>query len=87
MYVVNTLIQLADKYAWVSYTLMVIGGLYLFLSATRGLLTLIVKATKTKKDNKVVDTLFAFLDKYAYGFGALGDYFEKKIKEEKTEEK
>lgn len=87
MYVVNTLIQFADKYDWLAYTLMVIGGMYLFLSATRGLLTLIVKATKTDKDNKVVDTVFAFLDKYAYGFGALGEYFEKKIKEKEEEYK
>lgn len=85
MYVVNTLIQFADKHDWLAYTLMVIGGLYLFLSATRGLLTLIVKATKTKKDNKVVDAVFAFLDKYAYGFGALGEYFEKKIKEKEED--
>lgn len=87
MYVISALIQFADKHEWLAYTLMVIGGLYLFLSAIRGLLTLIVKATKTEKDNKVVDTVFAFLDKYAYGFGALGEYFEKKMEEKKKEEK
>lgn len=86
MYVIGGLIQFSDKHEWVAYFLMTIGGLYLLLSATRGLLTLLVKATKTEKDNKVVDTVFAFLDKYAYGFGALGDYFEKKIKEKKEEE-
>lgn len=83
MYVINTLIQFADKHEWLAYTLMVVGGLYLFLSAIRGFLTVLVKATKTEKDNKVVDTVFAFLDKFAYGFGKLGDYFEKKMEEKK----
>lgn len=84
MYVINALIQFADKHEWLAYTLMVVGGLYVFLSAIRGFLTLVVKVTKTEKDNKVVDTLFAFLDKYAYGFGKLGEYFEKKMEEDKN---
>lgn len=84
MYVINALIQFADKHEWLAYTLMVVGGLYVFLSAIRGFLTLVVKVTKTEKDNKVVDTLFAFLDKYAYGFGKLGEYFEKKMEKEKN---
>lgn len=83
MYVINTLIQFADKHEWLAYTLMVIGGLYVFLTAIRGFLTVLVKATKTEKDNKIVDTIFAFLDKFAYGFGKLGDYFEKKMEEKK----
>lgn len=83
MYVINTLIQFADKHEWLAYTLMVIGGLYVFFTAIRGFLTVLVKATKTEKDNKVVDTIFAFLDKFAYGFGKLGDYFEKKMEEKK----
>ena len=83
MYVINSLIQFADKHEWLSYTLMVIGGLYFFLSAIRGFLTVIVKVTKTEKDNKIVDTIFAFLDKYAYGFGALSEYFEKKVEQKK----
>lgn len=77
-YVFMTLSGLADKYAWLSYTLMAIGGLYVFLSALRGFLTAVVKLTKTDKDDKVISTIFAFLDKYAYGFGKLGEYFEQK---------
>lgn len=84
IYVINALIQFADKHEWLAYTLMVVGGLYVFLSAIRGFLTLVVKVTKTEKDNKVVDTLFAFLDKYAYGFGKLGEYFENKMEEDKN---
>lgn len=78
MYVVNAVIGLADKFPWVSYVLMAIGGLYVLLSALRGFLTAVVKLTKTDKDDKVISTIFAFLDKYAYGFGKLGEYFEQK---------
>ena len=89
MYVVNAVIGLADKYPAVSYTLMVIGGLYVLLSALRGFLTAIVKLTKTDKDDKIISTIFAFLDKYAYGFGKLADYYEKKADEkaEKAQDK
>ncbi|WP_428041260.1 hypothetical protein [Candidatus Avelusimicrobium fimicolum] len=83
MYVVNAVIGLADKYPAVSYTLMAIGGLYVLLSALRGFLTAIVKLTKTDKDDKIISTIFAFLDKYAYGFGKLGEYFEAKTKDNK----
>lgn len=82
-YVFMTLSGLADKYAWLSYTLMAIGGLYVFLSTLRGFLTAIVKLTKTDKDDKIIFTIFAFLDKYAYGFGKLGEYFEAKTKDNK----
>lgn len=85
-YVVNLLISLADKYEWLSITLMVIGGLYFLLSALRGFLTLVVKATKTDKDDKVISTIFAFLDKFAFGFGPLADYFESKVENKKEDE-
>ena len=55
MYVINTLIQFAEKHEWLAYTLMVVGGLYLFLTAIRGFLTVLVKATKTEKDNNLLD--------------------------------
>lgn len=84
-YVLDMLISLAENYTWLSVTLMVVGGLYLFLTAVRGLLTALVKVTKTKKDDKVVAVIFAFLDKFAYGFGKLGEYFETKTKEKKDE--
>lgn len=84
-YVLDMLIGLAENHTWLSVTLMVVGGLYLFLTAVRGLLTAIVKVTKTNKDDKVVAVIFAFLDKFAYGFGKLGEYFETKTKEKKDE--
>ena len=79
MYVVKLLISLADKHQWLSITLMVIGCLYVFLTALRGFLTGIVKITKTKVDDKVIGTIFAILDKFSYGFGALAEYYEKHI--------
>lgn len=84
-YVLDMLIGLAENHTWLSVTLMVVGGLYLFLTAVRGLLTALVKVTKTNKDDKVVAVIFAFLDKFAYGFGKLGEYFETKTKEKKDE--
>jgi len=60
----------------VLYTMLVVGGLYVGLTMARGLLTAIVKLTPTAKDDKIVSTVFAFLDKYAYGFGKLEEYFE-----------
>lgn len=85
-YVVNLLISLADKAEWLSIALMVVGGLYFLLTGLRGFLTLIVKATKTDKDDKVISTIFAFLDKFSYGFGPLADYFENKV-DKKEEDK
>ena len=85
MYVINLLIGLADKHQWLAITLMVIGGLYVFLTAVRGFLTGLVKITKTEVDDKVVATVFAFLDKFSYGFGKLAEYYEQKTPKKKAE--
>lgn len=79
-YVLDLLFSLADKYSWLSVALMVIGGAYVFLTACRAFLTALVKITKTDKDDKIISSIFAFLDKFAYGFGKLADYFEEKSK-------
>lgn len=76
MYVINLLIGLADKHQWLAIALMVIGGLYVLLTALRGFLTGIVKITKTQVDDKVIGTIFAILDKFSYGFGKLSEYYE-----------
>lgn len=80
-YIFNLLVSLADKHSWLSYTLMAVGGLYLLLTTLRGIITGIVKMTKTKTDDTIVATVYAFLDKFAYGFGKLEDYYEDKAKE------
>lgn len=82
-YVFMTLSAFADKYAWLSYTLMIVGGLYLFLTAIRAFLCKVVRLTATNKDDKFVAALYAFLDKWAYGFGKLADYYEQKTEKAK----
>lgn len=82
-YLVNLVIGLAENHNWLSITLMCIGGLYVLLTALRGFLTGLVAVTKTKKDDKVVLAVFAFLDKYAYGFGKLAEYYESHTNKEK----
>lgn len=77
-YVFMTLSTLADKYTWLSYTLMIVGGLYVLLTAIRAFLSKVVRLTPTEKDDKIVAVLYAFLDKWAYGFGKLADYYEQK---------
>lgn len=74
--IIAYVIQLADKYPTIGTIVFIVGGLYLLLSASRRLLYWIAKLTKTDKDNKVLDAVFAFMDKYACGLGKLGDYYE-----------
>lgn len=74
--IVNYVIGLADKHHYIATFCLIIGGLYVALYALRGLLTALVKLTKTDKDDKVVATIFAFCDKYSYGFGPFAEYFE-----------
>ena len=81
--VVNLIIGLADKHQWIAIVCLIIGGLYLALSALRGILTIVVKLTKTETDDKIIGAIFAFLDKYAYGFGPFAEYFEKKKEDKK----
>ena len=84
-YVFGVLNAFADKYEWLAFALMILGGLYVFLSAIRAFLSKIVRLTPTKKDDKFIGALYAFLDKYAYGFGQLADYYEKYELPEQTE--
>lgn len=76
-YVFGVLNAFADKYDWLAFALMILGGVYVFLSAIRAFLSKIMRLTPTKKDDKFIGALYAFLDKYAYGFGKLADYYEK----------
>ena len=80
--IINYILQLADKYPVIGTIVFVIGGLYVLLTAIRGLLTLIVKATKTQTDDKILATVFAFLDKWGWGFGKLAEYYETHSKKE-----
>lgn len=82
---VDFVLQLAVKYPAISIPVMVVGGFYLTLTALRGVLTTAVKLTATTKDDSIVFAVYAFCDKFAYGFGKLAEYFEHKTKSEKVE--
>ena len=81
--VVNLIIGLADKHQYIAVFCLIVGGLYIALYALRGVLTAAVALTKTKKDDKIVSTIFAFCDKFSYGFGPFKEYFETHTKKEK----
>lgn len=74
--IVNLIIGLADKHQYIATICLVIGGLYIALYALRGVLTAAVALTPSKKDDKVIACIFAFCDKFAYGFGKFAEYFE-----------
>lgn len=83
---INTVWQYIVGFAnipWVHYTLLTIGGIYVVLTALRAFLTGLVKVTKTDKDDKIILNLYAFLDKYAYGFGKFAEYYESHKDEKK----
>ena len=63
--IADLLIEYAPKVATI------LGYIYATLIASRGLLTYVVKLTKTDKDNKVVNALFDFLDRYGIAFRKL----------------
>lgn len=78
------ILQLADKFPVVHYIVIGVGLAYIILTALRAFLTIVVNLTKTDKDNKIVKNVFAFLDKYAWGFGKFAEYYEQHpIKKEK----
>lgn len=70
------ILQLADKFPVVHYIVIGVGLAYIILTALRAFLTIVVNLTKTDKDNKIVKNVFAFLDKYAWGFGKFAEYYE-----------
>lgn len=78
------ILQLADKFPVVHYIVIGVGLAYIILTALRAFLTIVVGLTRTDKDNKIVKNVFAFLDKYAWGFGKFAEYYEQHpIKKEK----
>lgn len=81
--VIQFVIGLADKHQIIGTICLIIGGLYIALYALRGVLTAAVAITKTDKDDKVISCIFAFCDKFSYGFGKFAEYFETHTKKEK----
>ena len=81
--VIEFVIGLADKHQYIATFCLVIGALYLSLTALRGVLTAVVKLTKTDKDDKVVNAVYGFLDTFGFGFKKFAEYFESHKKEGK----
>lgn len=82
--IVLYVLQLADKFPVVHYIVIGVGLAYIILTALRAFLTIVVGLTRTDNDNKIVKNVFAFLDKYAWGFGKFAEYYEQHpIKKEK----
>lgn len=82
------LVQLSEKggvWGYMTYGFIAIGGVYALLTFLRAFLTAVVKITKTEKDDNIVAAIFAFLDKYAYGFGKLEEYYEDWLARKKKE--
>lgn len=81
--VINFIIGLADNHEYIAVFCLVIGALYIALTALRGILTAVVKITKTDKDDKVVNAVYGFLDTFGFGFKKFAEYFESHKKESK----
>lgn len=81
--VINFIIGLADKHEYIALFCLAIGALYIALTALRGVLTAVVKLTKTNKDDKVVNAVYGFLDTFGFGFKKFAEYFESHKKESK----
>lgn len=67
----ETLIDILIKYESLQYInliLTIIGTLYISLVLLRGFLTAFVKATKTNKDDKIINSIYDFCDKYSLSF-------------------
>lgn len=61
--------------------LMLIGTIYCSLILLRSFLIAIVSITKTDKDNKIINTIYNFIDTYSLSFEKLKGY--SKVKEGK----
>ena len=56
------------------FLLLYIITLYVALILLRGFIYAIVKATKTDKDNKIVEKIYNFIDTYSLSFDKLKGY-------------
>lgn len=74
MEIVNTIINQAPNVALYA------GYIYLGLIVLRLPLFFIAKITKTERDNKVVNAIYAFLDKYTVSLLPLKNLAEARIK-------
>ena len=71
--IIDFIIQFSSN-KYVLIFLSTIGTMYVLLTLLRGLLTAITKLTKTEKDDKIINTIYNFLDTYGLSFNKLIPY-------------
>lgn len=69
---------LADKYPWLMWTLVVIGGLYVLLMLLQPLVLAAAKLTKTEKDDAFFAKLYDVLTDWGPCFAPAAALFKKK---------
>ena len=76
--IVMFLVTLGDKYPWLMWGLVAIGGLYVLLTVLQPLVLGVAKLTKTKKDNAFLARLYDVLTDWGPCFAPTADLFKKK---------
>lgn len=72
------LLGLADKYAWITIVLAIVGGLYVVLLALQPVVVAIAKWTKTQKDDAFWAKVYDFLTDYGPCFVPVAKLFREK---------
>ena len=69
---------LADKYPWLMWTLVVIGGLYVLLTVLQPFVLAAAKLTKTEKDDAFLAKVYDVLTDWGPCFAPAAALFKKK---------
>lgn len=75
------LASIATAYPWLLYTLAGLGGAYVVLTVAQPLVLGIAHMTKTEKDDRFFEKLYAFLTKYGPCFKPAAELFKKQLDE------
>ena len=76
--IVTFLVTLADRYPWLMWVLVAIGGLYVLLTVLQPLVLGVAKLTKTEKDDAFLARLYDVLTDWGPCFAPTADLFKKK---------
>ena len=72
-FIIDLLIQYQSAKI-ISIILMLIGTIYCSLILLRSFLIAVVSATKTDKDNEIINCIYNFIDTYSLSFDKLSNY-------------
>lgn len=76
--IVTFVATLADKYPWLMWALVVIGGLYVLLTVLQPFVLAAAKLTKTEKDDAFLSKLYDVLTDWGPCFAPAAALFKKK---------